>query len=155
MLLCISIWPKLCWDQPPSESPHRKQALASRYQNLGNSQEGWSHFQSPWRSQGVVFGIKEGHYSLGFQAGRTSGLAENSNLRQARQIFPKSWIFSAWLVWQTKFKFPGKSAWLAWDLNFPPNLMSYQSEIQVKSPSGKAQYLSSERTMGAATTSIL
>ena len=30
-----------------------------------------------------------------------------------------------------------------------------QSEIQVKSPSGKAQYLSSERTMGAATTSIL
>ena len=60
-------------------------------------------------------------------------LAENSNPKQARHIFPEIWILSAILVKQRKFNLPGKSAWLAWDLNFPPKLMSFQSDIQVKS----------------------
>ena len=53
--------------------------------------------------RGVEFGIKEGHFSLGFQTGRTSGLAENSNLRQARQTSISRKTFSRKL----------KSAWLA------------------------------------------
>ena len=82
-------------------------------------------------------------------------LAENSNPKQARHIFPEIWILFAILVKQRKFNLPGKSAWLAWDLNFPPNLMSYQSEIQVKMAFFNPKYHAPETSEGSESGSIL
>ena len=72
--------------QPPSETPHSERIA----QDIETCESGLTYVEKPHEKdgstfiplgglRGVVFWIKDGHFSLGFQTGRTSGLAGNSN----------------------------------------------------------------------------